>query len=114
MVPDQPSAGCSPNSTFPSGPVRRSASHDQGGEQRVAGLKRPVKESHRVGALERLPCAFTLLPNPKRSMAFHDFDPYERLLVIARKRGTEAYLMVLAGGDAGLRLGEIIAREWRG
>ena len=31
----------------------------------------------------------------------------------AQARGTEAYLMVLAGGDAGLRLGEIIALEWR-
>jgi len=46
-------------------------------------------------------------------MGFHDFDQYERLLTVARKRGTDAYLMVLAGGDAGLRLGEIIALEWR-
>ena len=28
------------------------------------------------------------------------------------RRGTDAHLMVLAGGDAGLRLGEIIALEW--
>src|SRR6476620_3071555 len=27
-------------------------------------------------------------------------------LTVARKRGTDAYLMVLAGGDAGLRLGK--------
>ena len=54
-----------------------------------------------------------LLPNPKKTMGFHDFDQYERLFTIARKRGTDAYLMVLAGGDAGLRLGEIIALEWR-
>ena len=46
-------------------------------------------------------------------MGFHDFDQYERLLTVARKRGTDAYLMVLAGGDAGLRLGEIVALEWR-
>ena len=38
-------------------------------------------------------------------MGFHDFDQYERLLTVARKRGTDAYLMVLVGGDAGLRLG---------
>ena len=38
---------------------------------------------------------------------------YERLLTIARGRGTEAYLMVVLGGDAGLRLGEIIALERR-
>jgi integrase len=50
---------------------------------------------------------------PKKTMGFHDVDQYERLLTVARKRGTDAYLMVLAGGDAGLRLGEIIALEWR-
>jgi len=46
-------------------------------------------------------------------MGFHDFDQYERLLTIARKRGAETYLMILLGGDAGLRLGEIVALEWR-
>jgi len=46
-------------------------------------------------------------------MGFHDFDQFERLLTVARKRRTDAYLMVLAGGDAGLRLGEIVALEWR-
>ena len=66
-----------------------------------------------MGELERLPCVIKLLPNPKRTMGFHDFDQYERLLMVARKRGPDTYLMVLAGGDAGLRLGEIIALEWR-
>jgi integrase len=46
-------------------------------------------------------------------MGFHDFDQYERLLTVARRRGTEAYLMVVLGGDAGLRLEEILAVEWR-
>jgi integrase len=46
-------------------------------------------------------------------VGFHDFDQYEQLLTVARKRGADTYLMVLAGGDAGLRLGEIIALEWR-
>jgi integrase len=35
------------------------------------------------------------------------------LLTVARKREAQAHLMVLLGGDAGLRLGEIIALEWR-
>src|SRR4029079_10675892 len=51
--------------------------------------------------------------NPKKTMGFHDFDQYERLLATARRRGSETYLMVLLGGDAGLRLGEILALEWR-
>ena len=72
-----------------------------------------LKKAVEWGELDRLPCVVKLLPNPKKTMGFHDFDQYERLLTVARKRGTDAYLMVLAGGDAGLRLGEIIALEWR-
>lgn len=72
-----------------------------------------LKKAVEWGELERLPCAIKLLPNPRKTMGFHDFDQYERLLSSARKRGTEAYLMVLLGGDAGLRLGEIVALEWR-
>src|SRR3954464_5189150 len=71
-------------------------------------LKRAVE----WGELQRLPCTIKLLPNPKKTMGFHDFDQYERLLAIAEKRSREAYLMVLLGGDAGLRLGEIVALEW--
>jgi integrase len=72
-----------------------------------------LKKAVEWGELERLPCAIKLLPNPKKTMGFHDFDQYERLLTVARRRGTEAYMMVLLGGDAGLRLGEILALEWR-
>jgi integrase len=63
--------------------------------------------------LDKLPCTIKLLPNPKKTMGFHDFEEYERLLVVARKRSADAYLMVLLGGDAGLRLGEIVGLEWR-
>lgn len=72
-----------------------------------------LKKAIEWGELERLPCAIKLLPNPKKTMGFHDFDQYERLLAAARRRGTETYVMVLLGGDAGLRLGEILALEWR-
>jgi integrase len=72
-----------------------------------------LKKAVEWGELERLPCAIKLLPNPRKTMGFHDFDQYERLLTVARKRGADAYLMVLLGGDAGLRLGEIVALEWR-
>ena len=63
--------------------------------------------------IDGLPCTVRLLPNPKKSMGFHDFEDYERLLKAAQRRGREALLMVLLGGDAGLRLGEIVALEWR-
>jgi integrase len=72
-----------------------------------------LKKAVEWGELERLPCTIKLLPNPRKTMGFHDFDQYERLLTIARKRGAETYLMIVLGGDAGLRLGEIVALEWR-
>jgi integrase len=65
------------------------------------------------GERDRVPCRIKLLPNPKKTMGFHDFDQYERLLTVALRRGTDAYVMVLLGGDARLRLGESIALEWR-
>jgi integrase len=70
-----------------------------------------LKTAVERGELERLPCAIRLLPNPKKTMGFHDFDQYERLLATARRRGTQTYVMVLLAGDAGLRLGEILALE---
>jgi integrase len=71
-----------------------------------------LKKAVEWGELDRLPCTIKLLPNPKRTMGFHDFEEYERLLTMAQTRGPEAYLMVLLGGEAGLRLGEIVALEW--
>jgi integrase len=72
-----------------------------------------LKKAVEWGDLERLPCTIKLIPNPKKTMGFHDFDEYERLLAVAQKRSPETYLMVLLGGDAGLRLGEIVALEWK-
>ena len=46
-------------------------------------------------------------------MGFHDFEEYERLLTIAQRRDPNAYVAILLGGDAGLRLGELVALEWR-
>jgi hypothetical protein len=33
--------------------------------------------------IDRMPCAVTLLPVPKASMSFYDFDEYERLVSAA-------------------------------
>jgi integrase len=71
-----------------------------------------LKKAVEWGELDRLPCTIKLLANPKKTMGFHDFEEYERLLTVAQKRSRDTYLMVLLGGDAGLRLGEIVALEW--
>ena len=64
--------------------------------------------------IDRMPCAVTLLPVPKTSMSFYDFDEYERLVAATSSVDATAHLIVLLGGEAGLRCGEMIALEWRG
>jgi integrase len=61
--------------------------------------------------IDRMPCAVTLLPVPKTSMSFYDFDEYERLVSAASALDGTAHLIVLLGGEAGLRCGEAIALE---
>jgi integrase len=46
-------------------------------------------------------------------MSFYDFDEYERLVLAASALDATAHLIVLLGGEAGLRCGEMIALEWR-
>ena len=74
-------------------------------------LNKLLKTAVEWEALDRIPCTIRLLPLPKASAAFHDFDDYERL-VAAAKSDPNAYLITLLGGEAGLRCGEIMALEW--
>ena len=62
--------------------------------------------------IERIPCSIKLLPVPKGPTEFHDFDDYERLIEEATAIGWTALLIVLLGGEAGLRCGEMMALEW--
>jgi integrase len=61
--------------------------------------------------IERMPCRIQLLPVPKTSATFHDFEQYERLVETASALDRQTELIVLLGGDAGLRCGEMIALE---
>src|SRR5712691_3595711 len=69
-----------------------------------------LKKAVEWDVIERMPCTVRLLPIPKPSAGFYDFDEYERL-VAATKDGT-ALLIVLLGGEAGLRCGEMIGLRW--
>jgi len=62
--------------------------------------------------IDRMPCPIRLLQVPKNSAAFHDFDDYERLVAAARQNDPKTHLIVLLGGEAGLRCGEIMALQW--
>jgi integrase len=70
--------------------------------------------SHRVewGLIEEIPPIGKLLPVRRSSARFHDFDEYERLVKTARASDWRALLVVLLGGEAGLRCGEMMALEW--
>jgi integrase len=63
------------------------------------------------GVIARVPCSIKLLRAPKNEASFHDFDEFERLVEVARSEAL-ALLVVLLGGEAGLRCGEIMALEW--
>jgi integrase len=62
--------------------------------------------------IERMPCTIKLLPVSKGSTRFYDFDDFERLVMAAKTTDARAHLLVLMSGEAGLRLGEMVALEW--
>jgi integrase len=71
-----------------------------------------LKKAVEWNVIDRMPCTVRLLKVPKSSMAFHDFDDYEKLVQAAFRADMNTYVLVLLGGDAGLRLGEMTALEW--
>jgi integrase len=72
-----------------------------------------LKKAVEWDVIDRVPCVIRLLPIPKPSAGFYDFDEYARLLEAAQSLDRRTHLIVLLGGDAGLRCGEIMALEWR-
>jgi integrase len=59
-----------------------------------------------------LPCTIRLLKTAKPVVEFYEATEYERLLAAAAKCDGRTRIIVLLGGDAGLRLGEILGLEW--
>jgi integrase len=72
-----------------------------------------LKKAVEWDAIDRMPCTIRLLPIPKPSAGFYDFDEYDRLVEAAKSADPNAHMIVLLGGDAGLRCGEMMALEWR-
>jgi integrase len=71
-----------------------------------------LKKAVEWDVIERVPVMGRLLPVPRTSAGFHDFDDYERLVEAACRTDWRAHLVVLLGGEAGLRCGEMMALEW--
>jgi integrase len=75
-------------------------------------LQTALKKAVEWEAVERMPCVIRLVPTAKPSVGFYDFAEYDQLVWGARAIDPNAILLVLLGGDAGLRCGEMIALEW--
>ena len=60
----------------------------------------------------RMPCTIRLLRVTRTEAPFHDFDEFERLVDSAASVDHRALLIVLLGGEAGLRCGEMKALRW--
>src|SRR5215204_5389195 len=71
-----------------------------------------LKTAVNWAVIDQMPCTVRLLPTPQGSAGFHDFDAYERLVAAAKALDARTYLIVLLGGEAGLRCGEMMALEW--
>jgi integrase len=78
----------------------------------LAVLSVLLKKAVEWEVIAHMPCTVKLLPVTKGSTRFYDFDEYERRVEAARVHDARTHLIVLLGGDAGLRCGEMIALEW--
>jgi integrase len=72
-----------------------------------------LKKAVEWDVIDRVPCVIRLLTIPKPSAGFYDFDEYARLIDAAKSLDRRTHLIVLLGGDAGLRCGEMMALEWQ-
>ena len=61
--------------------------------------------------LESMPCSIRLLKVCKSSVSFYELEDFERLVGCATEDSETARLIVLLGGEAGLRCGEMMAFE---
>jgi integrase len=71
-----------------------------------------LKKAVEWQVIEQMPCAVRLLRTTQGAIDFYDFDEDERLVTAAADANAQAHLIVLLGGDAGLRSGEMRALEW--
>lgn len=79
----------------------------------LALLSKLLKVAIEWDVLEAMPCRITRLKAQSPHHDFYDFDDFEKMVAAAGELGPSHLLVVLLGGDAGLRRGEIIALEQR-
>ena len=72
-----------------------------------------LKTAHEWEVIDRRPCAIKVVRTMMAEATFHSFEAFESLVQAARETDDTACLIVLLGGEAGLRCGEMMALEWR-
>lgn len=74
-------------------------------------LNRMLRCAVRWGVLARMPVQVDFLKTAAPDVAFYEEDEYRRL-VEGAKENAQIAAMVLLGGEAGLRMGEMMALDW--
>jgi integrase len=71
-------------------------------------LGHTLKTAARWKVLDRVPCSVRMLKVSGGLPRFYDFDDYKRLAETAGAVDARTHVVVLLGGDAGLRRGEML------
>jgi integrase len=75
-------------------------------------LGHTLKTAAKWKVIDRVPCTVSMLKTSSALVKFYDFDDYKRLCEVACAVDARTYLVVLLGGDAGLRRGEMLGLRW--
>jgi integrase len=78
----------------------------------LSALSVTLKQALEWKVIEAMPCRIRLLRWEFTEIAFYDFAEYRYLVEAAAAIDPRIELLVLLGGDAGLRRGEALALEW--
>jgi hypothetical protein len=81
-------------------------------QQRPRCSRAHARTAARWKVIDRAPCSVTMRKLSAALPKFYDFDEYKRLVEAARALDSRTHLVVLLGGDAGLRRGETMALRW--
>lgn len=79
--------------------------------QVLSKLKAILRQATRWGVVESVP-EITSVREGRRQPDFYDFDAYDNLVEAAAALNPTTHALVLLGGDAGLRRGEIRGLRW--
>jgi integrase len=75
-------------------------------------LNKALKVAVKWKVIGGMPCTIELVKVSSAVPGFYEFGDYARLVDAAEKMGPQTLALVLLGGDAGLRRGELIGLRW--